>query len=83
MFTIEKGKVPQLNSKGQVISKNKAKFNNIPLEKLEEGDSILIPFDYLKQNHLTSLLSLYKKENIGKNFVVRKESTGTRIFRTK
>lgn len=82
-FVIEKGLPIPIGAKGRVLSGNTIKFNNIPLNKMEVNDSLLVEYSYLKNKHLTSLLSSYNKENTNTHFVTRQEQLGTRIFRTK
>lgn len=82
-FVIEKGTPIPVGTRGRILADNAIKFKNIPLNKMEVNDSLLVEYSYLKRNSLAAFLSIYNKENTNTHFVTRREQLGTRIFRTK
>lgn len=75
MFTIEKN-IPLVDKSNLAL-----KLEQIPLDKMEIGDSVLIPFSFIK--YPTAILKFLRQKGIKSNFTTKKEETGTRIYKIK
>ena len=53
----------------------------IPFEKMEIGDSVLVPTDDMKETNVRSQASIRSNKESGKRFTVHREGEGCRVFR--
>jgi hypothetical protein len=53
----------------------------IPFDKMEIGDSVLVPFDDMKETNVRSQASIRSNKDSEKRFTVHREGDACRVFR--
>ena len=53
----------------------------IPFDKMEIGDSVLVPSEQMKETNVRSQASIRSNNEGGRRFTVHREGEGCRVFR--
>ncbi|MAU90715.1 MAG: hypothetical protein CMQ03_00155 [Gammaproteobacteria bacterium] len=63
------------------VPRPKIRQTLIPFDKMEIGDSVLVPADDMKETNVRSQASMRSNKDSGKRFTVHREGEGCRVFR--
>lgn len=63
------------------IPRPKSRETMIPFDKMEIGDSVLVPSEQMKETNVRSQASIRSNNEGGRRFTVHREGEGCRVFR--
>jgi hypothetical protein len=63
------------------VPRPKIRQTLIPFDKMEIGDSVMVPSEEMKETNVRSQASIRSNKESGKRFTVHREGEGCRVFR--